>query len=559
MSSLKHEDVLMKVRNKLNETSVKLWLQPYYSDDTGSCEEEIKKIALNLSKELEVDVETVIAALKDLQTNAVEKLSAREKFQKTGVATLKVRVSANKRDAVNILTVEILLTENGRRLKEILAERLGTTSERLKVISGGRVLNDDTQLCSQSVKNGMQLMVLLLDGSDNKTQEVEKGESQLNSVKADVNLLSGQRNVDSSFYIQIADQSGKPLQLPKEEERALSVAMTLHEKGRAALKSEDYSLALVFFLEADKEFSHCNSTLLQSVDNYALLSLDIAWCYLCLKNVSQIPNATERLRKCEESFHKSYGTNLERLLVIKGATGNEAALFFRLHLIQAIVLYHEGKREEAARLLQRAEREYNVLKVDEDSMVNLMELGYSAYEARLALRATHGDVNRAVETIEQKHKEKKELQEKEKLERSLGLCKDGKQWVNIKAYHLLTTSMGFDPPLAAAALRLSNNATPLAVQMLQDQVDVVEEEVENYSSSRGCKKTVLKKLTDMGFDTKLAKFALKKCKWNPERAIEFLTQGTDFEDIASSSDEESSIAQAKRRREEAEAYKRISE
>lgn len=32
------------------------------------------------------------------------------------------------------------------------------------------------------------------------------------------------------------------------------IAMALHEKGRSALKKEDYAKALVFFLDADNEF-----------------------------------------------------------------------------------------------------------------------------------------------------------------------------------------------------------------------------------------------------------------------------------------------------------------
>lgn len=32
------------------------------------------------------------------------------------------------------------------------------------------------------------------------------------------------------------------------------VAIALHEKGRTALKREDYAKALVFFLDADKEY-----------------------------------------------------------------------------------------------------------------------------------------------------------------------------------------------------------------------------------------------------------------------------------------------------------------
>ena len=36
--------------------------------------------------------------------------------------------------------------------------------------------------------------------------------------------------------------------------QSLTLAMTLHEKGRAALKSKNYSKALLLLLEADKEF-----------------------------------------------------------------------------------------------------------------------------------------------------------------------------------------------------------------------------------------------------------------------------------------------------------------
>lgn len=110
--------------------------------------------------------------------------------------------------------------------------------------------------------------------------------------------------------------------------------MSLHEKGRTAMKDENHSLALILFLGADREFGRCHSKLLESVDNYALLNLDIAWCYLCLKNVTQIPDAEKRLRQCEQSFHRSYGQNLERLMAIKGTTGKkiERTYYLYLHL-----------------------------------------------------------------------------------------------------------------------------------------------------------------------------------------------------------------------------------
>ncbi|XP_071455442.1 NEDD8 ultimate buster 1-like [Hetaerina americana] len=560
-SNLRHEDILMKVRNKLNLDSIKLWLQPYYIEGTGSNEDTLKDLALNFSKELKLDSASILTVLRDLQANAIEKISSREKFQKTGIATLKIRVSANHREAACVHSIEISLSENGRDLKQALAKKLDVDPIRLKLISNGQVLKDDSQLCSQSIRNGMQLMALQLDESHSDFQAVEKRQTYLNSVKADAQLLACRRNDNNISYLQVADQSGKVLNLPKEEAEALSVAMALNEKGRAALKSEDYSLALLFFLESEKEFSQCNSTLLKSVDNYALLNLDIVWCYLCLRSVSHLPDAEQRLKKCEENFHSSYGTNLERLISLKGTTGNERALFFRLHLLQAIVSYHLGKSDVAKSLIQRADNEYKTLAVDDASLCQVIEVGYTAPEARLALRATNGNVAHAVAMIEKKRKEKEELRQKEIFERQLGLCKDGRQFVNVNAYNLLTNSMGFPPQLAAAALRLSNNATPLAIQMLQDQEGVLLEEVERFSITKKSKMEVIRQLADMGFDFKLIKSVLKKCKWNTHKAIEYLTQGNhlDRADDSSSSSDDSSKTSAMRRKEEDDAFGRLTE
>ena len=40
-------------------------------------------------------------------------------------------------------------------------------------------------------------------------------------------------------------------------------------------------------------FTHrqCNAQILGGVDNYALVCLDIVWCYLCLKQITDLPDA----------------------------------------------------------------------------------------------------------------------------------------------------------------------------------------------------------------------------------------------------------------------------
>lgn len=47
----------------------------------------------------------------------------------------------------------------------------------------------------------------------------------------------------------------------------------------------------------------------------------------------------------------------------------------RLHLLQAIALYHQNKRKESLQLLKTAQQELKVLKVDENSIATLIELG----------------------------------------------------------------------------------------------------------------------------------------------------------------------------------------
>lgn len=47
----------------------------------------------------------------------------------------------------------------------------------------------------------------------------------------------------------------------------------------------------------------------------------------------------------------------------------------RLHLLQAVLLYHQNRRNEALRMFQVTENELNSLKIEENSIVHLLELG----------------------------------------------------------------------------------------------------------------------------------------------------------------------------------------
>lgn len=63
--------------------------------------------------------------------------------------------------------------------------------------------------------------------------------------------------------------------------------------------------------------SKCGSALLGSVDNFAVLQLDIVWCYRALEALSCLDDARKRLQRAEDGFLQCYGQQQQRLLMIK--------------------------------------------------------------------------------------------------------------------------------------------------------------------------------------------------------------------------------------------------
>lgn len=379
---------------------------------------------------------------------------------------------------------------------------------------------------------------------------------------------------ENQYSLQVADQSGKPLELPLEEKKALAVALALHEKGRSALKREDYSLALVFLLEADREYSQCKSELLNAVDNYALLHLDVAWCYLCLHCLQELPDASQRLSRCEDRLQATYGRNMERLMVLKGTTGMEAALFFRLHLLQAIAAYHQGHMDEAKPLFLRASTEMAALKVDDGILAELVSLGYTASEARQALRATGGDSARAVEHIKTTRREKESIRKEEekkardaRLRRKLGKCANGKDWVDVGLYKAMK-GMGFPPGPSQMALAQTNNDVNAAIHHLQENPELFhthDPEADKPSGSGKKKKKVeidaamITQMTGMGYAETLARKALKKSGGDIQKALSDLMAGkiTLGDQSSSDSDSGEGTSQQQTREQERNAFQNL--
>lgn len=525
VAAVMEETTFTKVRLKLNEQKVKLWQDPYYNTEQKCCNEpSLHELAVVLKNELNLPIPHIFQGLMSLQQNALEKLEARKRYDESGV--LFIRIKWSKGLKARNRMVQIDANQTGTDLKIKLAGLVDKDPAVIKIIAGGKVLQEEKSLKDQGIKTSSTVMVVLVSSQSQKQQQIvdEQRKILLDQTKADAARLGSKDADKDDYYLQIADQSGRALQLPQEERKALVIAMSLHEKGREALHQGDYPSALVFLLEAEQEFSVCNSQLVNSVDNFAILNLDISWCYLMLQAVSEIPNAIHRLESCERMFKESYGSNLERLNTIKGSTGQEAALLMRLHLLQGIVAFHSGNEREAKLCLKKTKIESQLLEVNEQMLIQLMEMGYSMTEARLGLRAAQGNLEGAVMHINQRRQDKEEIVKKEKEEKelrkkreSVGKCADG-SWVNI-GYLETLERMGFPTKVATAALKQANNGLNQAVELLQEQPDLIQLAVEE-SEQIGDEDVA--KLVSLGYSPTVARKVLKKEEGDVEAAAEYL-------------------------------------
>lgn len=561
------DDNVGKVRDKLNKERVKLWQPPYTLED-GTKGELPPDMLERYSADLQLSIKEVGDILEQLRKHSLEKLAARRRLSETGVTTLTIKVAGKLKVEKAEFPVEIGLQVLGSELKQQVSTCSGIPFDRLKLIGCGRVIVNEQTLFEQHVRPDSQIMAMVLTESEAAAKAQDEEQQRLKEARQDAELISQSSGEDrDDFYVQIADQSGNPLNLPVKERKALALAMTLHERGKAAMRRKEYAYALLLLLDADDEFSKCSASILNSVDNFALLCLDISWCYLCLQSVNHLPDAETRLLRCEQCLYKSYGDNLERLHAIKGGASNELALLMRLHLLQGIVAYHRRQYDLASRLLDTAEKELNDLHVDDEKLSYIMSLGYCATEARLALRNCSGNVEVAVSQIIQRREEREERIIKEAVERKkrksarkLGKTING-ELVNVDSYKTLL-SMGFSRQAAKEALIRANNIIGLAVQLLQENPEISTLQAASSTSDIEITDLQVTQVAALGFDIASTRRALEQSKGNIQAALDLLLHPESLTDNMMVSDRSSSsssdeAAAAKTPEDLAEAFKRI--
>ncbi|XP_071489465.1 NEDD8 ultimate buster 1-like [Diadema antillarum] len=536
-SNISDEQVRDSLRKKLNEDKIKLWLPPYTTESRTQGiipEELIKKYSLALG----IPKEIVSATLEDLRHHALDKLAARQRFLEEGIANLKIKLTGSIPEGVRCSNFEheTKIDVSSSELKEQISAQTSVGMDHLKLISCGRVLDDGKNLREQGLGPNSQVMVICLSQSEVEARKQEDQRNRLERTKEAAKILA-KRNTedrigreDDRYFLQIADQTGRPIKLPDEERQALSVALTLNEKGRACLKRKQYGEALLILLEADQAFKQCRSEILQAVDNYAVLCLDIVWCYLCLQNVEQLPDAESRLQTCEDCFKRSYGENMERLTALKGDSSTELALYVRLYLLLGIVAALKNNKLQAGTLLNKAESILTSLQVDENKLMQLMSMGYDMVESRLGLRAAGGSVSHAVTKIIERRERKREIAEKEKEEakrkrqqRRIGKTADG-NWVKTDLFDQMV-EMGFSKETVASALKQTNNDLHGALKLIQEHPELLTLD-DDLKTDRNWNGTItdemLAQVTELGFNTDVAREALRRFQGVVSTAVERL-------------------------------------
>ncbi|KAG5682950.1 hypothetical protein PVAND_012267 [Polypedilum vanderplanki] len=504
MSELTFESVLIQVKAALQDNKIKLWEPPYYLNTVAN-DTEMINLANNFRDILNIKFDYCLAALNELQNHAVDKLKSNEELKNEGLATLKIKFPSKKvLGGQKLFDVKVKLTDNAENLRALISNELSLNETRLKLISGGKVLNDGISLQEQNVKNFQQILVLEIEINEEQAALESQPYDRIQKIRKDAEILLKNKN---SSYFNLENQNGEQIHLPEQERISLMMALLLYEKGRAQLKNDNFNDALILFLEADNEIQNCQSSIIKSIDNVALLNLDIVWCYLQLKSITQLPDAERRLQLCEASFKRTYGENFERVKLIKNSDASERCLIVRLKLMKAILYFHQNRRIEASSYLSLAEQEILELKVDDEKVNMLMEMGYSKSEAMISLRSTYNTtIDSAVNFIIERRSKLKSARKSGKKERLIGEFLDN---IGLKANPKKVCSlieMGFTRELAALALQKSNDDLENAIMLLQTQQDQLKTELKD------CIKpdpALVERLKTFGFDETLITNILK--------------------------------------------------
>ncbi|KAK9821402.1 hypothetical protein WJX74_010307 [Apatococcus lobatus] len=350
----------------------------------------------------------------------------------------------------------------------------------VQLIAGGRKLQDDSKsLQASGLSLPRTIHVLRAQGSAAATelQQQETRASSLQRLQQAAEALANRRGDRPSHgapELSLENQDGTVMRFENDEDRrALIIGLSLHEKGRTSLKQGKLQEALDEMLIAEEAFGLCNPVHLPLIDNLGLLSLDIVWCIYQLRQVDKLSQAQQRLAVARAALAKSHGPDKERLRMLHGNFIPQLAVYVRLEALEGIAAFHSNDAPAAAAALQKAMGTWHSLQVSDQDLMNLVSMGFSTRKAARALRFWAGDVSEAAQWLlkdrqdrERRRAEDRERRHRRREQERLGTTDKG-HLVDMDVREKLC-KLGFDPQLAAEALRLTENSADAALDMLMD-------------------------------------------------------------------------------------------
>jgi hypothetical protein len=385
---------------------------------------------------------------------------------------------------------------------------------------------------------------------------------------ADRTLVSSIRQaatkLGSTTVFDVTDQHGKHVPMLPMDRLAFLTALGLHRIGRKRMDDSNLSSALIFFMEADHEWSKVAKHWQNVVDNYGLLQLDIAWVYLKLESIDNLPDVVRRLDIAEKTLRNQVDSNFVTLALVQADMGNAvpslSSIFCRLFLLQGIAYRFSQDKEKSKERLDWAFSLCQSLRsVSSNEQIRSLcdALGVTRFQAISALRRTNGDTNLAASLMETE-KADVELQNLRRAQQTmLGLCENTVDHVDLDLVVNLGEMLGFtswqphhgtqdmDPDFVVVAglLRLSNNNLEKAIDIFQTAerspqvvlglVSDLDETLAGQGfakarrrrnkSEENVDEVALATLLSMGIDESLAKKALQNSQNNAESALMWVT------------------------------------
>ena len=495
---------------------------------------------INRSDTNKFDEEEIFNILLELQAPAVEKFIQKHSvdLKVVGVDHTDVEIpaevssrwgesaSAESSDGktkiriVNIssnLTMKLLTTDLsnifGGTVRMIYRGKNLTGSDSLRSIIGKDVNGKKEVLCLLSPGAAIeQKNEKHLDSVSAKSSESEADEARNTTIsRSDQSIITSIRQAaetlqnSTSTHFDITDQTGQLVAMSQSDSTSFLTALGLHRLGRSKIEREynaagkssdsanqtDVASALVFLLEADQEWNSSSelSSWMNKVDNYGLLQLDIAWCYLLIGSLDNLPDAIVKLDKAETVLKKQVHANFITLALAQADMGNAipplCSVFVRLFLLQGVAYKAIGNQEKAnqrlgwARLLcQRLRASSSTDTINELCKVYKMT-NRSIIIA--ALRRSNGDADRAGDLIASGREEDQITAKKRRIQRRVGKCSNGYDWVNVDHISTLAGMLGMSvensdlgsprqlqsmsTTIVTGLLRLTNNSVEESFQM----------------------------------------------------------------------------------------------